>query len=102
METEAYQKSVLEYDDIAEALKYERLISKAEGIAEGITQGMARSIAKSIEEGIAKGIEEGRARMAAKIILNAKNKGFSVEDIADLTNFRVEVVEIILEKHNKR
>jgi predicted transposase/invertase (TIGR01784 family) len=73
-EMEAYQKSVLEYDDIVEALKYERKLSEARGEAE----------------------------KAVEVTLNAKNKGFSVEEIACLTNLTAEQVQEILQKHNNR
>jgi uncharacterized protein (DUF433 family) len=101
MKTEAYQ-SVLECEDIVEALKYQRRLSEAEGIGKGLTQSMAKSIAKFIKEGIAKGIEEGEERKAVEVTLNAKNRGLSVEEIADLTNLTVKQVQDILQKHNNR
>ena len=39
MEKEEYAKSILEYDDVKDAIEYNRKLAKEEGIAEGIEKG---------------------------------------------------------------
>lgn len=43
MEKKEYEKSILEYDDVKDALDYHRRLAKAEGRAEGKTEGTAEA-----------------------------------------------------------
>lgn len=57
---------------------------RAEGRAEGLEEGRA----EGLEEGRAKGVEEARKQSAVRM----KAKGFSAEDIADITGLSLEEI----------
>ena len=64
MEKEEYTKSVLEYEDVQDALNYMRKTSLKEGFEKGLAEGKA--------EGIAEGEAKGKAEGEAKAIYLAK------------------------------
>ena len=47
MEKNEYEKSILEYDDVKDAIDYHRRLAKAEGKTEGIAKGRAEGIAET-------------------------------------------------------
>lgn len=53
---------------------------------------------RGIEKGLAAGRVEGRAEERAEIILNLRRNGFTVEQIASVTNISLDNVKVILEK----
>lgn len=76
MEKQEYEKSVLEYEDVKDAMEYHHRMGKSEGINEGFIKGF--------EKGVEKGREEA-------IIQTAKNllfMGMSVSDIAKATGLK--------------
>ena len=64
MEKNEYEKSILEYDDVKDALDYHRRLAKAEGKAEGRAEGISEGIAKGKAEGIA----EAKLQIAVKML----------------------------------
>lgn len=52
---------------------------------------------RGIEKGLAAGRVEGRAEERAEIILNLRRNGFTVEQIASVTNISLDNVKVILE-----
>lgn len=74
MEKKDYEKSILEYEDVREAIECER----RDSLAEGEMAGMAK--------GIEKGIEKGQTKRNMEIVTNMLSKGFDIETIADITN----------------
>jgi predicted transposase YdaD len=85
---EAYQKSVLEYDDIVGALDFERRQSEKRGIAIGEKRGVAI------------GEERKEKEIYAKVTPFFVNMGMSVEDIAKLTGLPIEQVRIFLQNRD--
>ena len=61
---------------------------RAEGRAEGLEEGRAEGRAEGLEEGRAEGLEVARRQSAARM----KVKGFSAEDIADITGLSLEEI----------
>lgn len=61
---------------------------RAEGRAEGRVEGLEEGRAEGLEEGRAKGVEEARKQSAVRM----KAKGFSAEDIADITGLSLEEI----------
>lgn len=61
---------------------------RAEGRAEGSAEGLEEGRAEGLEEGRAKGVEEARKQSAVRM----KAKGFSAEDIADITGLSLEEI----------
>jgi predicted transposase/invertase (TIGR01784 family) len=74
-EMEAYNKSILEYNDVRNVADY----------------ALERGIEKGREEGILEGIEKGRVEFAKKGLL----KGMSIGDIAELTELSPEQIREI-------
>ena len=74
-----------------------------QGIKEGMEQGIKEGMEQGIKEGMKQGIKEGRAegrkegRKSEKIELakKMKNKGFSIQEIIDITELSKEEVEKI-------
>jgi flagellar biosynthesis/type III secretory pathway protein FliH len=105
MEKQEYEKSVLEYEDVKDAMEYHHRMGKAEGFNEGYEKGMEKGIErgekkgiekgieKGLEEGIKKGIEEGMERGIKKGQEDAKRQlvasmiehGMPIADIAGIT-----------------
>ena len=77
MEKQEYEKSVLEYEDVKDAMDYHHRL----GIEEGFQKGL--------EEGMEKGREEGKEEGRAEAFLSAAHKliemGFSIQDVAKAT-----------------
>ena len=69
MEKQEYEKSVLEYEDVKDALEYNRRLAKAEGFNDGF------------EKGIEKGQEETKRQMVASMLKH----GMTIADIASIT-----------------
>ena len=61
---------------------------RAEGLEEGRAEGLEEGRAEGLEEGRAKGVEEARKQSAVRM----KAKGFSAEDIADITGLSLEEI----------
>ena len=60
MEKEEYAKSILEYDDVKDAIEYNRRLAREEGREEGRAEGREEGRAEGREEGRAEGREQGR------------------------------------------
>lgn len=75
--------------------------AKNDGLAEGREEGRAEGLAEGREEGRAEGLAEGReegraeGQMREKLdnALKMKNKGFTTEDIAEITGLSKEEIE---------
>ncbi|MDR1887159.1 MAG: hypothetical protein LBQ70_04510 [Prevotellaceae bacterium] len=72
---EAYNKSIMEYDDVVLAVDYAEEIGEKRGEKRGIKKGKT------------------------DVVISAYRIGLSVEEIAAITNFTVEQVEDILSKN---
>ena len=80
MEKEEYHKSVLEYEDVQEAIAYAKELAAEEAYGLGREEG--------IEEGIEKGIEKGREEGRQSLLLTAKNflaMGIPLQDVLKAT-----------------
>ena len=84
MEKENYEKSILEYEDVREAVEYAKELSYAEGVEKGIAEGME----KGIQEGIAQGVRNGLLQAAANFL----KMGISVDDVTKATGLSEEEV----------
>ena len=83
MEKQDYEKSVLEYEDVKDAMKWHHKMGKKEGKAEGI------------KEGLEKGIEEGKRTAIISTAKNFLQLGISVADVAKATGLPVEQIEAL-------
>jgi predicted transposase/invertase (TIGR01784 family) len=96
-EMEAYQRSVLEYDDIVDALDFERRRSEALGEKRGIALGEKRGEKRGIALGEKRGIAMGAKRAYIGFVLSCAARGMSFEDIASLTKLSIRQVQAILQ-----
>ena len=94
MEQKEYEKSILEYDDVKDALDYHRRLAKAEGRVEGKAEG--------ISEGIAKGKVEGIAEAKQQIAIELLKNGVNIETIAKATGLKEEEIERLSERHSPK
>lgn len=67
MEKQEYEKSVLEYEDVKDAMEYHHRM----GFAEGMEKGIERGLEKGMEKGIEKGKEETKRQIIAKMLENS-------------------------------
>lgn len=80
MEKENYEKSVLEYEDVQEAIAYAKELAAEEAYGKGIEKGME------------KGMENAKVLMAQKMI----ESGLTIDMIAHITGFSEnEILEIL-------
>ena len=84
MEKEEYTKSVLEYEDVQDALDYMRKTSLKEGFEKGLAEGEAKGKA----EGLAKGKAEAKLTMA-KLLLK---QGVDIDIITRTTGLTAEEI----------
>ncbi|MDR0844988.1 MAG: hypothetical protein LBN71_07175 [Tannerella sp.] len=73
---ETYNKSILEYNDVKNAVDYAGRIGER------------------------RGIKKGEQKTLAKMAIKGTNKGMSLSDISDLTGLSVEQIKNILQKKN--
>ena len=79
MEKENYEKSILEYEDVREAVEYAKELSFAEGVEKGIEKGLA--------EGVRNGLLQAAAnllKMGIPIADVVKATGLSEEEVREL------------------
>lgn len=64
----------------------------AKGLEEGLSKGLEEGLSKGLEEGLSKGLKEGEKKKQLEIARKMKAKGFSTEDIIDLTLLTAEEI----------
>lgn len=92
MEKKEYEKSILEYDDVKDALDYHRRLAKAEGRAEGKAEGWAEGKEEGISEGIAKGKVEGITEAKLQIAVKMLKAGIDMATITLTTGLTEEEI----------
>lgn len=87
-----YDESIKVYRDHLAVLDF----AKQEGLELGMRQGMVKGIEQGMAKGIAKGIEqgknEGEMNERLKNARRMKTKGYSIDDIADITDLSAEEI----------
>ena len=100
-ERQAYREYMVSVHAAQDAIETAKADGRAEGLAEGREEGLAEGreegLAEGREEGRAEGREEGRAEGREEGILaiarKMKQKGKTVEEIAELTDLTIEEIE---------
>ena len=89
-----YDESIKVFRDNMAVLEYAIQDGMEMGMAKGLAQGMEKGIAKGLEkgreEGLAEGLEEGKKDERMRNARRMKAKGYSLEDIADITGLSME------------
>ena len=64
----------------------------AEGLEKGWAEGMEKGLAEGLEKGMAEGLEKGAEKVRRENAMRMKSKGFSANDIADITGLSIELI----------
>jgi predicted transposase/invertase (TIGR01784 family) len=91
-EMKTYRKSVLEYDDVILSMNY----VEERGEKRGIAIGEKRGVAIGEKRGLAIGRKEGVEKEQIKFVRNCYKHRMSIEEIAKLTDLKVEQISTIL------
>ena len=81
MEKEEYAKSILEYDDVKDAIEYNRRLAREEGREEGRAEGREQGR----EEGIEQGIQQGEANTKRLLARNMLAEGIPSAVVARIS-----------------
>ena len=92
MEKKDYEKSVLEYEDVQDAIAYARKTALAEGKTAGLAEGLAEGKAKGLAEGEAKGLAKGEANATRTIAAKMLASGMDAAAISSLTGLTEEEI----------
>jgi predicted transposase/invertase (TIGR01784 family) len=92
MEKEEYEKSVLEYEDVQDAMEYHHRMGKAEGFNDGFEKGIEKGIERGIERGIEEGMVKGREEALLQTAQNLLALGISPSDVAQATGLTEEQI----------
>ena len=90
------------YDDFWDAVRVEKtLVSDVqnkyrEGMEQGIKQGVEQGIKQGVEQGIKQGIEQGIKQGKIDTALRMLQKGYTVNDVCDITGLERNVVSGLL------
>ncbi|MDR1341322.1 MAG: Rpn family recombination-promoting nuclease/putative transposase [Prevotellaceae bacterium] len=93
-EMKAYNKSIMEYDDVILAVDYARETVEKEGEKRGYRRGII--IGRIKVRARAKAKAEGRNEVRINLVLNAYKNGISIEQIIRITGLSEEQVSAIL------
>ena len=90
------------YDDFWDAVRVEKtLVSDVqnkyrEGMEQGIKQGVEQGIKQGVEQGIKQGVEQGIKQGKIDTALRMLQKGYTVNDVCDITGLERNVVSGLL------
>ncbi len=91
-EKEKYHKSVLEYEDVQDAMRCSHRRGLAEGKAEGKAEGLAEGMEKGMEKGLEKGLEKGKAEGKAEIARAMLDDNVEISVIVKFTGMTEEEI----------
>jgi predicted transposase/invertase (TIGR01784 family) len=92
MEKENYEKSILEYEDVREAVEYAKELSFAEGVEKGIEKGIEKGMEKGMKKGMEKGLAQGVRNGLLQAAANLLKMGISIADVVKATGLSEEEV----------
>ena len=103
LEKSAFTDSQLQaYSDFWMALVDERVLREgsykkgiAKGRAEGLAEGRAEGLAEGRAEGRAEGLAEGRAEAIKENARKMKSKGYTTEEIAEITGIPISEIAVL-------
>lgn len=99
-ERDEYEACLKVYRDNYNTWNYMKEQALKEGLEEGLAKGLAKGIAKGIEQGIEQGIEigvnKGKKENSYDIARKMKQKGLSVDMIAECTGLSNSEIEKLM------
>ena len=90
-ESRVYEESLKHYRDLHNVISSAERRGRKEGRAEGLAEGRAEGLAEGRAEGLAEGRAEGVRSNASRM----KAKGYSVEEIADITGLPAKEIAML-------
>ncbi len=93
-----YEDDLKIYRDMVNVISTAKIEGIAEGIAEGIEKGIEQGIEKGIEQGIEQGIELKAINGAKKML----ERGFSIDDVIEITELPIEQIKILEKEISKK
>lgn len=90
MEKQEYEKSVLEYEDVKDAMEYHHRLGKEEGREEGRAEGKEEGFNEGFDKGLENGVEKGKREM----VLAMLEKGIPIATIAEIAGMTEEEVKM--------
>ena len=76
-----------------DVMKTKLLEAEIQGHKKGMAEGLEEGKAQGIAEGKAQGMAQGKAEANRENAKRMKDKGYSIEDIADITGLTTEMIE---------
>ena len=64
-----------------------------QGMEQGLQQGMEQGLKQGLEQGLQQGLQQGEKQKALEVAKKLKAKGFSTDEILELTNLSKEEIE---------
>ena len=71
-----------------------------QGLQQGIQQGLEQGVQQGLEQGVQQGLEQGRAERERELIIQARQNGWSLEQISSFFKLSPEQVQAVLESQN--
>ena len=93
MEKEEYKKSVLEYEDVQEAVRYARELGIEEGREQGLEQGREEGLEQGREEGRKQGILQGEINAKRLLARNMLAEGLEPATVAKISGLTEEELQ---------
>ena len=96
-EMEEYRKSVLEYEDVQDAIQY----AKKRGYAEGFVKGFEKSYVESFEKSIARykmlDLKVDREKMKRKMAVAMLKKGILLSLVSEFSGLSEDEIKVLNE-----
>lgn len=95
-ERDEYEACLKVYRDNYNTWNYMKEQALKEGLEEGLAKGLEEGIAKGIEQGIEIGVNKGKKESSYDIARKMKQKGLSVDMIAECTGLSKSEIEKLM------
>ena len=95
-ERDKYEACLKVYRDNYNTWNYMKEQALKEGLEEGLAKGLEEGIAKGIEQGIEIGVNKGKKESSYNIARKMKQKGLSVDMIAECTGLSKSEIEKLM------
>lgn len=81
MERETYEKSILEYEDVQDAIA----CAREDSLKEGLERGFEKGIEQGLEKGKTEGLSKGQAIKEHQLVCNMLKEGLDITTISRIT-----------------
>ena len=71
-----------------------------QGLEQGVQQGLEQGVQQGLEQGMQQGLEQGRTERERELIIQARQNGWSLEQISSFFKLSPEQVQAVLDSQN--